>query len=230
MRYVWSCWLSSDLLKTERVRLTKSGTNKYQITKLHVVLTYEASRTVSGTVSGNLCCNREMVIGVCREKKYSGDVKYSTVIKCTTQGVEYTPVWTVISFFITFIVPVVSPVIASVVTPIIAPVVVSWRLSRWSTVLKKKNVIAVKKQNKKHFIAPWKVLVYNPNVLIKKHSLCRTTHVDPRCGGVGSFCNGVIYPDPTAIELHSICMLLSLPSTKVKLGNTYQITLITNDL
>lgn len=79
---------------------------------------------------------------------------------------------------------------------------------------------------KKHFITPWKVLLYNPSVLIKKHSLCRTTHVDPRSGGVGSFCNGVIYPDPTAVELHSICMFLSLASTNVKIWNTYQITIV----
>lgn len=43
-----------------------------------------------------------------------------------------------------------------------------------------------------------------------KHSLCRTTHVDPRRGGVGPFCNGVIDPDPTPVELHPICMLLGL--------------------
>lgn len=43
-----------------------------------------------------------------------------------------------------------------------------------------------------------------------KHSLCGTTHVNSRSGGVGSFRNGIIYPDPTTIKLHPICMLLGL--------------------
>lgn len=44
--------------------------------ELRMARTYEVSKSGSGIVSGNPCCNREMVNGVCRGKECLEDVMF----------------------------------------------------------------------------------------------------------------------------------------------------------
>lgn len=61
----------------------------------------------------------------------------------------------------------------------------------------------------------WLILLVTGNVRLGGSLLCRTSHVDSRCGGVGSFCNGEIYPDPSAIQFHTIGMFLCLNGNRI---------------